>query len=368
MIPERAGDDMVAFAERVLNLLDQGSYTSTYKYAVLLGLIDLCLEKTRRDGSAPTSITTRELAQKLVELYWPHTVAYEETRQVLRQNAGGQATVLSDVVRFRDRLPDPTTTLPRARRQAPGRFEHLVRRVEWTLINMPLPRLQVVGGREERVLYEIGWGQEIATRKRLVTDYQRGGGGDFDNVIRLRDGVGEWLVRLNGLLRPLIQRGWTSKVAQMNELTAARLESFLFGAQRVPLEPVRPALVDLQNGRCFYCARKLGRRSEVDHFIPWSRFPDNGIDNLVVTDEACNGAKRDFLAASLHLSRWAERNSSERGRLEAIAEGLAWESDPGRTLGVVRGVYLRLAEGAPLWVRGKEFGRAALAEIRGAIG
>ena len=36
--------DAIRFAERVLELLDDGRYTATYKYAVLLGLMDLCLE------------------------------------------------------------------------------------------------------------------------------------------------------------------------------------------------------------------------------------------------------------------------------------------------------------------------------------
>jgi hypothetical protein len=34
----------IAFAERVLELLDEGRYTATYKYPVLLALIDVCLE------------------------------------------------------------------------------------------------------------------------------------------------------------------------------------------------------------------------------------------------------------------------------------------------------------------------------------
>ena len=31
-------------SERLLNLLDQGKFTATYKYAALLALLDLCLE------------------------------------------------------------------------------------------------------------------------------------------------------------------------------------------------------------------------------------------------------------------------------------------------------------------------------------
>jgi len=36
---------LIRFAEKVLALLDQGTFTATYKYAVLLGLMDLCMEK-----------------------------------------------------------------------------------------------------------------------------------------------------------------------------------------------------------------------------------------------------------------------------------------------------------------------------------
>ena len=40
----------IRFAENALQLLEQGGFVATYKYAVLLGLMDLCLEGTSRDG------------------------------------------------------------------------------------------------------------------------------------------------------------------------------------------------------------------------------------------------------------------------------------------------------------------------------
>ena len=36
----------------------------------------------------------------------------------------------------------------------------------------------------------------------------------------------------------------------------------------------------LQGGRCFYCEDALRGPTDVDHFIPWARYPDNGLDNL----------------------------------------------------------------------------------------
>jgi hypothetical protein len=64
----------IGFAERVLELLDEGRFTATYKYAVLLALIDVCLERTQASGAPPDIVTTRQLADKIVEVYWPHTV------------------------------------------------------------------------------------------------------------------------------------------------------------------------------------------------------------------------------------------------------------------------------------------------------
>ncbi len=54
--------DAIGFGEKVLAMLDQGSFTATYKYAVLLALVDVCLETADSDGRAPTAVHPRALA------------------------------------------------------------------------------------------------------------------------------------------------------------------------------------------------------------------------------------------------------------------------------------------------------------------
>jgi hypothetical protein len=61
----------IAFAEQLLTVLEEGSFTTTYKYAVILTLMDLCLEHSTKSGRAPAAVTTPQLAEKVVELYWP---------------------------------------------------------------------------------------------------------------------------------------------------------------------------------------------------------------------------------------------------------------------------------------------------------
>ena len=381
MVPLRRPEDgPIALAEKVLTLLDEGTFTATYKYAVLLGLIDLCMENTSRTGEAPEMVTTRQLAEKVLDIYWPQSVPFHVDRfpepTVLTQNRGApdtQAAILREIIAFRrERAPDPSAPLPRARKAAPEAFDDLVQSVEWKLIQMPLPRVQYFGQTHDEFLYSIDWNRDV--RMGAVSAYQRGEESPFDNRIHLQPNVGEQLVLLNGLLRPLIHRQWAAMVAQMNELEESRLEEFLFGARRIPLDPVRSGLRELQDDRCFYCEDRLGssggRRPEADHFIPWSRYPNNAIENLVVAHKRCNSRKRDFLAAPEHLGRWRSRFKDEEPvapELEQVADEARWETAPTRSLSVTRAIYLRLPSDAKLWENGQQFVEAEPESLRAAL-
>jgi hypothetical protein len=355
----RGPKDAIALAEKVLALLVEGSFSATYKYSLFIALLDLCLEQTSKRGAPPSVLTTRQLAEKTVELYWPHVIPYEG-QAVLRQGGthrGSQAEILRAIADFRGRRAGSSSELLfRARSRDEKEFEALIRLVEWKLIEMPIPRLQVLGREEERFLYEYQWTQSI--RRSEVSAYQRGERSEFDNRLLLRPRGAQWFVQLNGVLRPLIQREWARMVAAMNKLPETRLEEFLFGASRISLEVVRSPLRELQSNRCFYCDGRLSEGSEVDHFIPWSRHPDNGLDNLVVAHDQCNNAKSDFLAAARHVERWAERTRASARALEDISQLHDWTRDVQKTFGVARAMYIRLPGATRLWLHEKKFEEA----------
>lgn len=133
-------------------------------------------------------------------------------------------------------IPRPRCT---AAGNAPARFERLLEYVEWKLIEMPLPRLQLVGDTENQFLYEIGW---TVTVKRRDT-----GRPDFDRRILFAPGAAPALIQFAGLLRPLIQRKWARMVAGLNRdsINDSRLDEFLFGSQRIPTDFVRAPLQEL---------------------------------------------------------------------------------------------------------------------------
>jgi 5-methylcytosine-specific restriction endonuclease McrA len=223
-----------------------------------------------------------------------------------------------------------------------GLAERLLATTAWKLAEMPLPRLQRVGNAVDSFLYEIGWDETI-TRRRFDDP-------GFDRTVHMRPGAGIELVRLAPLLRPLVERLWAARVVLYNRLPEGQIDEFLFRRARLDAVRVRLALLELQDGRCFYTGRPLRPSdADVDHFVPWSRSPVNAIENLVVADRRANNSKRDHLAAADHVLCWRERNGSLESDLTAIAARHRWESSPSSTLGVARALYLALSPTNLLW-------------------
>ncbi|HUG40225.1 MAG TPA: hypothetical protein VMM12_07065 [Longimicrobiales bacterium] len=77
----------------------------------------------------------------------------------------------------------------------------------------------------------------------------------------------------------MVQGAWTQYVRRTNRGRLgpeAELRYFLFGTDRRELSRYREVLEDIQEGRCFYCERRLRRAAAVDHFVPWRRGPGPG--------------------------------------------------------------------------------------------
>ncbi len=370
---QREDSGAIAFAERLLTLLDEASYSTTYKLAVLLALLDLCIEHAARSGEAPSMLTTRQLAEKVIDIYWPQTRGYRagENSLVLRQSSTGQAEIVTDVYEFRQKyVSDELATLQHLRGSHAAGYKRLVDSVEWKLIEMPLPRLQRLGDTSDPFIFVIPWDESI--RRARVRAYQQGrADADFDNRIMIQGAAGDYLVQFGPLLRPLVRRGFADRIVRYNSkvLSDPGVEAFLFDTQRKATRPLRQALRELQAGGCFYCQRPLDTSgSEVDHFIPWCRYPDDTLGNLVLAHDACNNAKRHYIASTRHLGRWCERHEAKQSALEAIAGDTAWPFEPVRTLSVARSIYLHLPTTARLWEGRGHFVPIAIDEVRGLLG
>jgi 5-methylcytosine-specific restriction endonuclease McrA len=117
------------------------------------------------------------------------------------------------------------------------------------------------------------------------------------------------------------------------------LGTFLFGQERVSLDAYRPILMKVQKGVCLYCQKSLSKQSQVDHFIPWSRYPADLGHNFVLAHSQCNHAKSDYLAAENHLAAWAERNRLHQAELQSRLIEAALPCDLTATVQIAKWVY-----------------------------
>ena len=75
--PMTHDQDALALAERVLAILEEGSFSSTYKYALFTAILDLCIEHTDRHGTPRDDAHDPTSWQSEVRgLYWNHADPY----------------------------------------------------------------------------------------------------------------------------------------------------------------------------------------------------------------------------------------------------------------------------------------------------
>jgi len=338
--PER----QLAFLGYLQRLLSEGSFVSTYKFALLLALAEVCIEQGD-DSGAPLRITREALAAQFVRLYWRQTLPYtplgrQEAQGLrpLKQNTGGQAHILTVISVARDAAGGSLAAL-KADRKA---WRQLLNKVGATIVTMPLWKLQNIGGETLPFLY---------------AQSPEAGGQSF---IDLEPGIAFCFRRFHELVYDLVTAAWIRFVRGVQDNAPVlgegqELGEFLFGSPREALGPFRPILLDLQDGACFYCDGALKETGEVDHFIPWSRYPVNLGHNFVLAHRRCNGSKSDRLAAAMHLERWCRRNHQFGSDLAAAFTARHLPHDLQATWQIARWAYGQAeTTQARAWVTGEQ--------------
>jgi hypothetical protein len=302
-----SADSQIRFLVDIQNLLDDGLFVASYKFALLLSLCDLSVENGD-DSGVPLMIPIASIAEKFIQYYWRQTVPYPspvETR-VLRQNTGAQAAVLNSVKMAR---AGHTGSLPLLMQRP--KWKALKSEVGRTVRVMPLWKLQTIGRKQLDFLYD---NTETA------------------GCITLKPGVAYCFRKFHALISDLIRGAWVRFVRRQNlDILgeATDLHEFLFGSERMNLTSVRLVLEEVQGGACFYCGSNLrSQTTEVDHFIPWGRYPLDLGHNFVLADRACNSKKRDRLPAVQHLAKWARRNAEQ-------GEGFPFRTSRSRTVHIL---------------------------------
>ncbi|EGF30772.1 hypothetical protein IMCC9480_791 [Oxalobacteraceae bacterium IMCC9480] len=322
----------LAFLRQLQRLFQEGDFTSTYKYALLLALAELAIECDGHAG-AELVLPMERIAGKFAEFYWLQSLPYSAdatgNHGVLFQNSGLQVAVIGHLTALRD-LGISTLSQARQHPHWPRTLEAIASRVR----DMPVPRLQSLSGSSVVFLFDP------ATVGKTLT---------------LLPGVAFHLRRFQGFIQQLVRAGWVNYIRSNNKNASlvgqgADLEAFLFMTPRAALAKVEQLLSPLQDRRCFFCQQGLHEKGDVDHFIPWSRYPRDTALNFVLAHKKCNTDKRDLLAGGAHLDRWLERNAREGATIAGQLQQAGFVSEPGVEMMVASWAYREgVSAGVQVW-------------------
>ena len=254
------------FLLNLQRLLEEGEFTASYKFALLLALAELSVTKGD-DSGATLTIQTRDLADQFVRLYWRQMVPFPTPRGAvtLRQISGDRSAILDVIDSARQEHDGSIVQFIRSANK-----ETRIGKVARTVSRYPLKLLQKAGGREYDFLYDPPAAENPSS-------------------ITLKPGVAYCFRAFYPMITELVQGAWVEFIRRTN--TAAlgpesELRDFLFGTERRTLAKYREVLVPAQEERCFYCTRPLqAEAGAVDHFIPWRRVPIDLGHNFVVAHD-----------------------------------------------------------------------------------
>ena len=330
-------NEQLKFLKHIQQILQSGTFTSTYKFALLISITRLAIEQGQDTGAA-LHLEYQDIAEKFIDLYWKQSLPFQFNQYepfTIQQSTGKQAKIISEIQIAQQQYK----TIAAARRDATFWLK-LRKSVADTVKRMPVVYLQNLNGQTFEFLYHLN---------------------DSKESLQLLPKVMYCLRQFSEIIEELCQKRWIDFV-RLNKQNLVvldglpDLDEFMFAPSRSQLGQVANFLIDLQECQCFYCGKSLkNNKYAVDHFIPWSLYPADTGHNFVLADDKCNSQKSNYLASEEFLNQWLERNHLHDQLITQEISQLGFLTDIQRSHRVADWAYRQAVENEYLvWLGGSE--------------
>lgn len=329
--------EQLKFLKHIQQILQSGTFTSTYKFALLISITRLAIEQGQDTGAA-LHLEYQDIAEKFIDLYWKQSLPFQFNQYepfFLKQSTGQQAKIISEIQKAQQQFK----TLAALRTDVLY-WNRLKRTVATTVKQMPVVYLQNLNGQTVEFLYCLE---------------------DSKQSLKLLPKVMYCLRQFSEIVEELCQKRWIDFV-RLNKHNLVvldglpDLDEFMFAPSRNQLGRVADYLIDLQQYQCFYCGKSLkNSKYAVDHFIPWSLYPADTGHNFVLADDKCNSQKSNYLASEQFLQKWQERNYLHDQSIVREISQFGFLTDIQRSHRVADWAYKQAIENEYLvWLGGKD--------------
>lgn len=306
--PVPSAEIQIDFLKKIQSLFEDSYFQATYKYALLIALTDLAIELGDESGDE-LFLDKKIIAKRFAELYWPQVQPFPsglsgcESGVLFHSDKDEHVKIIKDLLNLYQNAKTNDYQLA----QKNVIWDDVLTSISSTIWKFPVLHLQ---DDTNQFLYQFP---------------------TLKNGLVLKPGVAYCLRKFSEYIIQYAKSGWIEhikKTKRNHKILGVDndLESFLFGSTRKQLTSTREFLISHQSGKCFYCGKSASKESDIDHFVPWKKYPRNIAQNLVLACPNCNRSKSDMLAAKVHLHKWLdvvlfdEARSSEIGKLGFVAD------------------------------------------------
>jgi len=297
--------------ERVfLNILNLTSKDNTYKFA----LARFLLEYSNEHGPGETHVGFHTMAGYFLRYYWPQVckLKMKHAPQVTKNPVIVQIIEKEfDMQRYPQTFPEILAEEPeKIKRCTEAIVKKCFHNVTWRF-----QRIQANRATESRAFYAYTIKRTVHRNKKYV---------DLDSGITLNPKAMAFLKKYHAVLLKAVILEWSRFLEQLNvgmPKIIAKTEGM--NTVRRSLAKYRRRLEPLFE-RCFYCGKTLGggRKTQVEHVIPFDYIAEDDIWNLALACQRCNLQKLGALPPMRYIDDLVARNRNYAKRIPGLARSL----------------------------------------------
>lgn len=288
------------FGRAFNSIITSGGKNNTYKFALARFLLDYC-----NKPNSKSRVRYKSIAEEFLRYYW-----LQECKSHLRQGPKNQKPEIIKIIRKEFKKETYRETFGEMRKKEPGRMTKCVKAITKKCFDDVIPRFQNIGGRETKIFFSymaIEY-KDSANNKRI----DPGGG------ILLNEKAMDFMRRNYSMLLNNVILGWARFLESKNFGTPYLIKK-IEGHDEGPRDQSKflKCLMAF-TAECFYCGKELepGRKTQVDHVIPYDYITDTQLWNLVLACQKCNCDKSSQLPPPNCIDRLLERNQMHKNNKE----------------------------------------------------
>ncbi len=297
------------FEQIFINILDLSAKDNTYKFAFARFLIEYCNSNTEKHVEFIT------IAEAFFKYYW-----LQECKSKLRQ--APQVEKKPEIIKIIQKefdKPHYPQTFEKIKKEEPEKIQRCVKKIIKYCFHNVVWRFQKVksgsGAKEMKVFFDFKIARVKHSNKKYI---------DLDYGIDLNPKAIQFFKKYNAVLKKSVNLEWAKFLEKLNSSVPKLIQKT--EGEIIPRTNLTKYRKELEPffKNCFYCniPLKPGKKTNVEHVIPFDYIAEDNIWNFTLACQKCNCKKLGSLPPKKYLDALIIRNRNYRNKISMLEKSL----------------------------------------------